>query len=91
MSYIRSRSPEFKVHSNIGHAKSAVGSFVGSRAGVGKASEDMWIYELKDGKYEVKWFINKGMPVEELPWAKRLYHPPRQRHTTCHCPACTKS
>lgn len=89
MSYICQRSPQFRTHKQINHLKAALGAYVPSRPGA--VAPEMWAYELKGDKYEVMWHIESGTKIEDLPWTKKVYLPPRQRHIACHCPDCTKS
>jgi len=71
MSHIPARSPEWKSHENIGHAKNAVSqkvpltSWGSRRAG---ALCDMHIFVLEDGQYVPKWVIPQGMQFADLPW-----------------------
>jgi hypothetical protein len=73
MSHIPHRSPEWKSHDNIGHAKNAVTqkvrtySYRNSPLG---ATCDMHIFVLEDGQYVPKWVIPQGMPSDQLPWKK---------------------
>jgi hypothetical protein len=61
---IKWRSPEWKFHTNIGHAKNAVGQswYNGARGG------QIWV--LQDGEWSLKWDIKEGTKKENLPWNK---------------------
>jgi hypothetical protein len=78
MSHIPTRSPEWKAHDNIGHAKNAVTQKVYTNSYGYRplgASCDMHIFILEDGQYVPHWVIPEGMLDEDLPWRK----PKKQR------------
>lgn len=85
MTYLPSRSPQFKTHSNIGHVKNAI------RGGRGHWRGDimLYAYELKDGKYEVMWEIPGNAKLEDLPWETYIRPPYVPPHIKCQCPNCT--
>jgi hypothetical protein len=86
MSFISMRRPQFKTHKQNNHLKSALGTYINSRPGA--VAPEMWAYELKGDKYEVLWHIEAGTKIEDLPWAKRIYHPRPVQHINCPCESC---
>lgn len=61
------RSPEQKIHTTLGSAKSAVSYNCGDRRGT---NQDMAIYEWKNDEWVLLWEIPEGTMYEDLPWRK---------------------
>lgn len=84
MTFIPSRSPSFKTHTNIGHVKNAIRSSLESWS-----NRSIYAYKLKDGKYEMMWEIPQNSKLEDLPWDTYIRPPyvpkPRCSHAGCAC------
>jgi len=86
MTYLPSRSPSFKTHTNIGHVKNAIRS--GRTPYGSREKHTLYAYELKDGKYEVMWEVDGNVKLEDLPWATLIRPPYVAPHVKCQCPNC---
>lgn len=87
LSYVRSRRESYKTHTNIGHAKNAIGFFINDNVG-GKVRENLFVWEIKNGEYELLWNIPAGTLNTELPWDMKIRQPYKPPHITCSCPDC---
>jgi hypothetical protein len=64
--HVPGRRPAWKFHTNLGHAKNAVGQspwFLGARGGR--------IFEWDNGEWVLLWEIKGGTDRKQLPWVIR--------------------
>lgn len=87
LSYVGGRRENFKTHNNIGHVKNAIGHFISDREG-GIVGQDLFVWEVKNGEYEIMWNIPAGTKNTELPWAMKIRQPYKAPHIQCKCPNC---
>ena len=69
-SYIPDRKPQWKYHTNVGQAKSAIGIRI-SDSGYGFRTKNniMQIHKANDsGDWDLVWEIPYGIKKEDLPW-----------------------
>lgn len=86
MTYIRTRRPQFKTHTSIGHVKNVIRSNLtpyGSRE-----KHTLYAYELTEGRYEVMWEVDGNTKLEDLPWDTYIRPPYVAPHVKCSCPNC---
>lgn len=70
--YVSSRRPQKKLHTNGGHAKNAIAHSIEKNSWCSIVpSEDMIIWQQVDDEWVVYAHISKDMKVEDLPWRNK--------------------